>query len=642
MLKATRSFLPFLALLLAMTSVCPEDAYAFEVHAGDQVEEYAYDGPSLEDAQRAVVLADGVVPQAMTRGGESSGIEIEEFSGDTRYDTAAMQALAAYDSSEYVIVAGNGAWPDALAATGLAGVLDCPVLLTERERLTPRTAEAIRELGCGRAVLLGGDMRVTGEVQRGLESLGLKVDRLAGETRQDTQMLVYEYGKSAPNGSSWCGDMVAFASGHRFHDALSFSPVAFSLRVPVFLLDASGDLSAQQRSSLSGRRFQTSVVLGGPLASSDAAVSFAGSVAASGRAVRIAGETRFDTSAQLASWAVSRGYLSWDLAAFATEALPYDALAGGVLQGGSRSVVLMVDGASGSGAAVSAAAANRASISRVRFFGGELSISRGARENILAELASVHRTRYAVSLDKMLSAQRAVINGIGSWSQEQKNQQLAQLSGSVDPANFSYGSSRYYQFARLDAGYGGLSAAQLNAFINTNGATGKLAGMGQSFIDASRQTGMNEVYLLSHAILESGWGKSALASGFEYNGVDQIGGKTYPKGTYYNFYGIGAVDSGPLSGGRALAVKMGWDSPHKAIVGAAQWIKQNYASRGQYTLYSMRWNPAAVAAYGYASHQYATDVAWASNIARVIGDCLSFNGRDMKTSGMTFDVPMYS
>ena len=628
--------------LLAVVLACPMAAYADEGSADLRAEEYVYDGASPEEMQEAVELAESTVPQTMTRGVESSGIEVDEFSGETRYDTAAMQALAAYGSSEYVIVAGNGAWPDALSATGLAGVLDCPVLLTERERLTPRTADAIRELGAKRAVLLGGDMRVTGEVQRGLESLGLKVDRLAGETRQDTQMLVYEYGKSAPNGASWGGDMVAFASGHRFHDALSFSPVAFSRKVPVFLLDESGDLSASQRSALSALSFQTSLVLGGPLASSDAAVAFAGSVAACGRAERIAGETRFDTSAQLATWAVSRGYLSWDLAAFATDALPYDALAGGVLQGRSRSVVLMVDGASGSGAAVSAAASNRASISRVRFFGGEISISLLARQNIISELTNVRYSRYALSLTKMLDAQRAVINCIGSWSQEFKNQQLTQLSSYVDPASFSYGSSRFYQFAKLDAGYSGLSVAQLDTFINTNGATGKLAGMGRAFVDASRQTGMNEVYLLSHAILESGWGKSALASGFEYNGVDPIGGKTYPKGTYYNFYGIGAVDSGPLSGGRALAVKMGWDSPYKAIVGAAQWIKQNYANQGQCTLYDMRWNPPAVVKYGYASHQYATDVTWASNIARVMGDCLSFIGRDMNASGMVFIIPAFS
>ena len=389
MRKATSLVTGLVSAALFLQMCCPTSAWA--TIEGDQT-------PATEEEISQAIESGQIgsgdseqTPFNISDAGRASSY-VQEFSGDTRYDTASMQALAAYPSSEYVIVAGNGAWPDALAATGLAGVLDCPVLLTEREQLTPRTAETIKRLGAKRAVLLGGDLRVTDAVRRGLESLGLRVDRLAGETRQDTQMMVYDYGKSAPNGASWSGDMVAFASGYRFHDALSFSPVAFSRRVPVFLLDESGDLAAGQRAALSGRRFSSSVVLGGRLASSDSTVAFAGSVSGSGRADRIAGETRFDTSAQLAAWAVSRGYLSWDGAAFATDALPYDALAGGVLQGKSRSVVLMVDGASGSGPAVSAAAAHRGSISSIRFFGGELSICRGARMNVVHQMGQ----RYSV------------------------------------------------------------------------------------------------------------------------------------------------------------------------------------------------------------------------------------------------------
>ena len=637
------ALLAFAGLLtsFALVFCSPHSSFAVEPSAQDCAAAYVYDGASSDEASEAVRLADMAAPSTFRRNGGEVGIQVQEFSGDTRYDTASMQALAAYPSSEYVIVAGNGAWPDALAATGLAGVLDCPVLLTEREQLTPRTAETIKRLGAKRAVLLGGDLRVTDAVRRGLESLGLRVDRLAGETRQDTQMMVYDYGKSAPNGASWSGDMVAFASGYRFHDALSFSPVAFSRRVPVFLLDESGDLAAGQRAALSGRRFSSSVVLGGRLASSDSTVAFAGSVSGSGRADRIAGETRFDTSAQLAAWAVSRGYLSWDGAAFATDALPYDALAGGVLQGKSRSVVLMVDGASGSGPAVSAAAAHRGSISSIRFFGGELSISANARRNIISELTNVRYSSYGATLNGLIEAQRAVLNGIGSWSEDFRNKQLSALPAAVNPAAFSYGQPSFYQFANLNDGYAGQSADLLNSFINTNGSTGKLAGMGQAFIDASRRTGVNETYLLAHAILESGWGKSMLASGFEYNGSDLVDGKRYPKGTYYNFYGIGAVDSGPLSGGRALAVKMGWDSPYKAIVGAADWIRDNYVGRGQNTLYEMRWNPAGFVSHGYATHQYATDVHWASNIARVMDDCYRYAGKDMNDSDLSFDVPSY-
>lgn len=90
-----------------------------------------------------------------------------------------------------------------------------------------------------------------------------------------------------------------------------------------------------------------------------------------------------------------------------------------------------------------------------------------------------------------------------------------------------------------------------------------------------------------------------MAKGYVYDGKTLVDGKTWPKGTYYNFYGIGAYDSSPLSGGRALAIKNGWDTPEKAIHGAARWIATNYLNNAfsQNTLYKMRWNYVEYARY---------------------------------------------
>ena len=103
-------------------------------------------------------------------------------------------------------------------------------------------------------------------------------------------MMVYEYGKRAPRGRTWSTDAVAFASGARFHDALSFSPVAYAERAPIFLTDASGNLNSAQKSALRGRAFASSVVLGGPIVTSSDTVSFAGSVSSSGKATVLAGD----------------------------------------------------------------------------------------------------------------------------------------------------------------------------------------------------------------------------------------------------------------------------------------------------------------------------------------------------------------
>ena len=222
----------------------------------------------------------------------------------------------------------------------------------------------------------------------------------------------------------------------------------------------------------------------------------------------------------------------------------------------------------------------------------------------------------------------------------------SEITASMNPSSYSAGTRQFYQFAQLNRGYSGmLSAEKLNGYISSTakGRSGMLAGMGQAFIDAARLYGVNEAYLLAHAIVESGWGTSTLAKGYVYDGNTIVAGQTWPKGTYYNFYGIGAYDSSPLSGGRALAIKNGWNSREKAVSGAAKWIAANYLnnSYGQDTLYKMRWNCAQYARYGSVGHQYATDRQWATTIAGVMSDIYTSAGVSQQKAALTFLVPTY-
>ena len=222
----------------------------------------------------------------------------------------------------------------------------------------------------------------------------------------------------------------------------------------------------------------------------------------------------------------------------------------------------------------------------------------------------------------------------------------ADIVASMTPTSCGAGTSGYYQFAQLNHGYSGMvSAAQLDAYIasTANGRTGTLAGNGEAFVNAARRYGVNEVYLLAHAILESGWGTSTLAKGYVYDGKTLVDGKTWPKGTYYNFYGIGAYDSSPLSGGRALAIKNGWDTPEKAIHGAARWIATNYLNNAfsQNTLYKMRWNYVEYARYGSVGHQYATDRDWATKIGSLMNAIYASASVGQAKTGLTFLVPSY-
>lgn len=115
-----------------------------------------------------------------------------------------------------------------------------------------------------------------------------------------------------------------------------------------------------------------------------------------------------------------------------------------------------------------------------------------------------------------------------------------------------------------------------------------LKGHGEAFIIASRETGLDPVYLLSHAIIESGSGTSYLAR------------------TRNNFFGINAVDSNP-----DLAYNMG-DDVDQGIITGAYWIKDNFYDNGYTSLYEM------------AMGGYATNPKWASDIASVYNDAIEY------------------
>ncbi|MCR3921447.1 MAG: N-acetylglucosaminidase, partial [Firmicutes bacterium] len=125
---------------------------------------------------------------------------------------------------------------------------------------------------------------------------------------------------------------------------------------------------------------------------------------------------------------------------------------------------------------------------------------------------------------------------------------------------------------------------------------GILAGHADAFIEGAEKYDINEIFLISLALHESGNGTSTLAKGVMYNGKK-----------VYNMYGIGAVDGNELAAGSKYAYDRGWFTPELAIIGGAKFTSEGYISNNQDTLYKMRWNPG-----NPGTHQYATDIGWAA------------------------------
>ncbi|MCR2045595.1 SH3 domain-containing protein [Anaerosalibacter massiliensis] len=188
-----------------------------------------------------------------------------------------------------------------------------------------------------------------------------------------------------------------------------------------------------------------------------------------------------------------------------------------------------------------------------------------------------------------------------------------------------------YQFLVLS----GTSGISINDLNNALRGKGILEGKGQAFIEAGKQHNVNELYLLSHAFLETGNGTSKLATGIL---VDKVDGKAVTPRVVYNMFGIGAADKDPLRLGAEYAYKEGWFTPEAAIIGGAKFISKSYINNPNYqqdTLYKMRWNPISPG-----SHQYATDIGWALKQTRNIDIMMEICAQSSSVT-LRFDIPKY-
>ena len=223
-----------------------------------------------------------------------------------------------------------------------------------------------------------------------------------------------------------------------------------------------------------------------------------------------------------------------------------------------------------------------------------------------------------------------------------------------------------YQFLRLDIYKDVVSIDKVNNCLSTilkDPMNNPLFNQGQAFINAAKEFNIDPIYLIAHTCLETGYGSSRLAKGYDVVLDDNgnaifyekvIDGKIYkfvkikdditPEDAktvkVYNFFGIGAIDKAATEGGVTTAYKNGWTTPEKGIEGAAKWISNGYIHNSKYnqnTLYYMRWY------YDNQNgnwHQYATDIGWARKISG-----LMYNLSDLynpSTANMIYDLPKYS
>jgi putative cell wall-binding protein len=280
-----------------------------------------------------IIAGLAIVNQAFAATGNTSRV-----SGDDRYGTAAATAQGRPVGGT-VIVAGGEDYPDALAANGLAGTVDAPVLLTESTTLSAATATRLSALAPESVYIVGGPGAVSAVAEDAIEALlpTATVTRLGGTDRYQTAYLIAE--EAIANGAR--ADEVLIASGENYPDALSAGPFAAGQKVPILLTESNG-LNAHATQFLSAHAAQNAVIVGGTgSVGPTAETALKGLV--SGEVIRLAGDDRYATNKVVATTLTQRYGMNQVFSVGVASGEDYpDALAGGAYIGAQGGILIII------------------------------------------------------------------------------------------------------------------------------------------------------------------------------------------------------------------------------------------------------------------------------------------------------------
>lgn len=277
---------------------------------------------------------------------------VNRLSGNVRYDTMGAIVEEAYPkNADTVIVASGENFPDALAASGLAGKLNAPVVLTNSYSLSARADGQLARLHPSRVVVVGGPSAVSEDVVDQIENRvtapkEADVVRISGATRRDTANEIFTqapklHAKNAPD-VNWTADTAIVATGENFTDALSISSLAKHESYPVFLSGQDG-LDASTLKAIKNYGFTKVIITGGSHAVPQNVINQLKTAGVDGANIhRIGGATRYQTSLQIAQYQKQFYRAKLSSPVFATGENFPDALAGGVLAARKNTPIVLV------------------------------------------------------------------------------------------------------------------------------------------------------------------------------------------------------------------------------------------------------------------------------------------------------------
>ena len=264
--------------------------------------------------------------------------------GSTAIETAAKIADTAFSStskSDAAVLACTASFHDAMSSSGLAGALNAPVLLTEKDKLSTAAINKMKELGVKKVYIIGGTAVISEAVEKSISNdLGAEFVRVAGNDAVDTSCAcANEIAKVLEDAEKVASSNVIVATPTTFQDAVSMSTYAYKNAAPVLLEAGSWNDSGQRYLTddqltlvCEGGFFENARIIaaGGTAAVSDDSIKVARDINNADEFLRLGGKDAYDTSKVIANTLFPNA----EKVAIATgeqDGLGLDALAGSVL-----------------------------------------------------------------------------------------------------------------------------------------------------------------------------------------------------------------------------------------------------------------------------------------------------------------------
>ncbi|MGD6873031.1 cell wall-binding repeat-containing protein [Sutcliffiella horikoshii] len=222
---------------------------------------------------------------------------VKRIDGQNRYAVSANISKELFNwglNTDTVVIARGDDYPDGLAGVPLAVDLKAPLLLTRPDALPTEIKDEIKRLGAKNAVILGGTVGVSTNIENELKNLGVNsIKRITGANRYEVAVNIANE-LITPTTSQ-----AILVSGENFPDALAVSSYAASAHQPILLTRSSGLPTEVSNFLKANSHIKSVVIIGGTATISEAIESELGKLVDTHR---ITGQDRYEVSTNIAEF----------------------------------------------------------------------------------------------------------------------------------------------------------------------------------------------------------------------------------------------------------------------------------------------------------------------------------------------------